>query len=596
MFIGEEVPEGATQVAGIAAFLASPFDYTKVNHGARQVVKPYRLLKEGDIVYADQILAMVDTAKSLGDLDMKRVKITAAKADYEGAKAISDEADNKLATARQLYSKNAIPLEDFRSAQLTRDKMYLDSISKSEAVKQAQIEETLSQTIYKQHEIRNKNSGVRSIIQKIYRQRGEAVKELEPVMQLLSMDPLGADARVDGEYSRRLFNGMLVTVEPSIVDSPPKVYRGHKLAVNCLAVTKDAANPLIVSGGEDRTVLVWQRFIQSPIREFRHHEPVKALVCSPRGAAGNLVLTGSADGSLRLYDLNNKNDDKALLKEIRGHDVAITALAFSADGKYFASGAADGSIILWDTAKMEAVYPFDEKHGVAEPHHGAVSALHFTPQCKLVSASLDNTLNVWSLKEKGATLDYQRDGRNGSVAALDVSSDGRWMLFDQGKTLQILSVLDGRLINTFQNPGGAIPFDTLALFSPDHSMLLTAGASEGDACGYGMCRPSKRAASKSAISPPASACRPPAPPSLPWRITTRKEPSRFPPTRTAKSISVLCPPARRSITIRSATCPLHFADGGLDPSTRQRTSVRVDVPNPADPASTPKAAWTPAAR
>ncbi len=34
-------------------------------------------------------------------------------------------------------------------------------------------------------------------IQKIYKQRGEAVKDLEPVMQLYSLDPLLAEAQID---------------------------------------------------------------------------------------------------------------------------------------------------------------------------------------------------------------------------------------------------------------------------------------------------------------------------------------------------------------------------------------------------------------
>jgi WD40 repeat protein len=53
------------------------------------------------------------------------------------------------------------------------------------------------------------------------------------------------------------------------------------------------------------------------------------------------------------------------------------------------------------------------------------------------------------------------------------------MLFDQGRTLQLLSVADGRTINTLQAPGGSTPFETLALFSPDGALMLTAGAAEG---------------------------------------------------------------------------------------------------------------------
>ena len=478
LFIGEDIPEGATQVAGLAAFMAEPFDFTPVNQGLRDVPKFYRRLYESQVVYENQIVAMIDIAKSLGDLDMKRGKVIAADMDKRGAKAIAEEAEEKLRVQIMLLNKGAGSQEEYRSAKLTKEKMWWDSLMKVEAMKLAEIEEHLSKIIYRQHEIRNKIPVRRSFIQKIYKQRGDAVKESEAVMSLSSLDRLMAEAQIEVEYRNRLKDGMLVTIEPTIVDSPPKTFRGHVAAVNCLVVTKDPKTPLIVSGGEDRTVMIWNRYLPAYIREFKHPEPVRALAVSPKGAAHNLLLTGCSDGTLRLYDLDNK--ETPLVKEVREHNVGITALDFSPDGKYFASGAADGAIMLWTTEKVTPYYRFDEAHGVTNPHHGAISWLRFTPQARLVSSGLDNAIRVWALKEKGAALEYDPLlGRSGSVGHLDVTADGRWLLFDQGKNLQIRSVKDGRMINTLQNPGGVIPFETVALFSPDASLLLTAGAGEG---------------------------------------------------------------------------------------------------------------------
>src|ERR1700680_4743255 len=53
------------------------------------------------------------------------------------------------------------------------------------------------------------------------------------------------------------------------------------------------------------------------------------------------------------------------------------------------------------------------------------------------------------------------------------------MRFDQGKTWQLLSVNDGRTVSILQNSSVATPFETLALFSPDASLMLTAGAPAG---------------------------------------------------------------------------------------------------------------------
>ncbi len=580
MFVGDEIPEGATQLAGATAFLAAPYEYVKVNHGAREVIKTYRLLKQGDIVNADDMLAMIDTAKAMGELAMKRVKITAAKADSDGAWAIAQEAAVKLTTAERQLSTKSIALEEYRSADLTAKKMFTDHISKLENWKQSLEELNMSQIIYKQHEIRNKNYGRFSIIQRIWRQRGEAVKDGDPVMTLLCLDPLGAEGQLDGEYSGRIRDGMLVSVEPSIVDSPPKTYRGHVAAVNCLAVTKDPVNPLIVSGSEDGSVLVWERFKERPIREFKHkHDAVKAMVVSPPGdQAHNLLLCGFVDGTIRLYNMA-AGEDKALVKETRKHDVSVTALAFSPDGKYFASGAADGSIMLWTTDTVEPLFTFDEKHGVGDPHHGAVTALHFTPQCKLVSASLDKTLQVWSLKEKGAQLDYfPLAGRNGSISQNDVSSDGGWMLFDQGKTLQIRSVADGKIINTFQNPGGVIPFETLAIISPDRKMVLSAGDSEGRLQLWHVPSSNVRGFEIRKLAPPQR-----------WQVSC----AAFAPldnyggkgsfavsANTDGQIYLWPLPSEQEVNEhRIPNLPLRFADGSINSTTRQRT-IQVEVPNP----------------
>src|SRR5262249_31752680 len=148
----------------------------------------------------------------------------------------------------------------------------------------------------------------------------------------------------------RVNHAKRVTIEPSIVESPPKIYSGHVSAVHCIAVTNDKTDPHIVSGGDDRSVLIWNRYRSGYVCELKHPEAVKALACSPAGAKANLLVTGCGDGTLRLYDLGKINDKsldqvQAPFKQIETGS-PITALAFSPDGKFFASGASDGSITL----------------------------------------------------------------------------------------------------------------------------------------------------------------------------------------------------------------------------------------------------------
>jgi WD40 repeat protein len=160
-------------------------------------------------------------------------------------------------------------------------------------------------------------------------------------------------------------------------------------------------------------------------------------------------------------------------------NTAVTALAFSPDGKFFATGYEDNSIHIWETATGQHLYQIEASHH--ETHQGTITSLHFTPQCRLVSAAKDNTLRVWELHEKGAKLHIEPiANRAGTVSQLGVSEDGRWMLFDKGKELHVKSVTDGHIKGFLPNPMGT-SFESLALFSPDDraSLILTAGAPEG---------------------------------------------------------------------------------------------------------------------
>src|SRR5262249_8280444 len=110
-------------------------------------------------------------------------------------------------------------------------------------------------------------------------------------------------------------------------------------------------------------------------------------------------------------------------------------------------------------------------------HQGPITSLHFTPQCRLVSASQDHTIRVWPLHENGAGTPLEVKDRSGNIAQLGVSADVPFMLCDQGKSLHLVSVRDTHTLNTMQSPGGNLAFETLAILSPDSSLLMT--ASEG---------------------------------------------------------------------------------------------------------------------
>jgi WD40 repeat protein len=446
----------------------------------------YRRLQENDFVRADQMVALVDPTLALNQVALKEAKLEASKADYDGAKALRevyikelDRLETLRARGKQYVSESE---RDIALAQ--RDRYIQEAKSKKEAIQVAGKELDEAKTLLKYYALRNTvepkipaNSKFKdSLIKMILKFPGEAVKKGDPIMQIHFIGRLRAEGLVDVQHMHGLQAGMDVEVYPTRRREPLRTFRGHRNTINAVAVGSGSIDPLIVSASEDKTARVWQRSQQYEKIIWTHPAAVKSVACTSGKSKKNYCLTGCADGSIRLWDL-----DRLSKKPLRDWDLqndAINCLAFSPDGKWFAAGTEAGTIGLWETDGDKPKYTIDPEKG---GHLGGVTALHFTPDLQLVSAGKDNSLRVWTLCEKRARLndDQPITDRSGTVAQLGVSQDGKYMLFDQGKTLQVMSLKDGKTLGVIQDPSAAAPFETLAEFSPDGKLVLTASASDG---------------------------------------------------------------------------------------------------------------------
>jgi WD40 repeat protein len=170
--------------------------------------------------------------------------------------------------------------------------------------------------------------------------------------------------------------------------------QGRPPVIGSLAFSPDGK--LLAVAGTTETVVVWDAATGKHLRQFAHpNEDVSAIAFSPDGrmlaTGGTLsVPHGSgrpAESRLRLWEVATAQERRQFAREPQ----AISAVAFSADGRVLGAGGSDHTIRLWDAATGEEVRRL-------AGHRGGVRSVAFSPDGKwLASGSGDTTGLVWDV-------------------------------------------------------------------------------------------------------------------------------------------------------------------------------------------------------
>merc|ERR1712167_504853 len=213
---------------------------------------------------------------------------------------------------------------------------------------------------------------------------------------------------------------------------------GHTGWVTSIATTNE--NPdMILSASRDKTVMVWQLTREDgsygyPKKALRGHGHfVQDVVIS---SDGQFALSGSWDGTLRLWDLNTGLTTRRFV----GHEKDVLSIAFSGDNRQIVSGSRDKTIKLWNTLG-ECKYTITE-----DMHTDWVSKVAFSPSAKMpliVSAGWDRLVKVWNLSN--CKIRTNLVGHGGVVYTVAISPDGS-LCASGGKdgTAMLWDVNDGK--------------------------------------------------------------------------------------------------------------------------------------------------------
>lgn len=193
--------------------------------------------------------------------------------------------------------------------------------------------------------------------------------------------------------------------------------RGHNGWVTQIATTPMYPD-MLLSASRDKSLILWQLNREdgnygTPKRSLKGHNHFVSDVTL--SSDGQFALSGSWDGTLRLWDLATGETTR----QFKGHAKDVLSVAFSADNRQIVSGSRDKTIKLWNTLGV-CKYTIME-----EGHTEWVSCVRFSPNTSnpiIVSAGWDRIVKVWNLTNCKLKTDHF--GHTGYVNTVAVSPDG----------------------------------------------------------------------------------------------------------------------------------------------------------------------------
>uniref|UniRef100_A0A914YH22 Ribosome biogenesis protein WDR12 homolog n=1 Tax=Panagrolaimus superbus TaxID=310955 RepID=A0A914YH22_9BILA len=225
----------------------------------------------------------------------------------------------------------------------------------------------------------------------------------------------GVPCVVTGSQDQVITLSKIQKADKKLTFEPWQVYRGHERSVECVSAKSDGTR--IVSGGFDSFLKVWNTeddgkteyaktdaakkkklnaIVKTPMVTLQSHkDAIVGVEWHPLNS--KQVVTASMDHNIIAWDL----ELAGFVTRLNGAR-AFTSLSLNPTNGLIVTGSADNKIRLWDLTSQEGAMVKDVFHG----HNGWVTDVHWSPENvnQFVSSSFDQTVRMWDVRSAKAPL------------------------------------------------------------------------------------------------------------------------------------------------------------------------------------------------
>jgi WD40 repeat protein len=232
---------------------------------------------------------------------------------------------------------------------------------------------------------------------------------------------------------------------------------GHLFGVGDLALIPGTQR--FVSAG-DSTLRIWDLGVPGAIRLTTLEPEVDRVAF--REPQGWVITAAETSDTVWVRTLA----DGRLVLKLEVHPEPVSAMALSHDGRWFASGIADGSVRLWDLDSGQ--WSWQTRH-----HKAKVTAVAFSPDGRMLATGAEDGRVNLVATEDGELIKHSKAHRNDSVHSLAVSNNGRLVAWGGYSNLEILDVDSLKVVRKLET------VTHYALwFAPDDEFLVAEGMSQ----------------------------------------------------------------------------------------------------------------------